>query len=398
MTEPRTEHDCWNSEERYQEDSDALQTELRVYNELGCVNRDFQWTKERAEVESKILNRFDLKREIVQAKLQVREVSDLVYRKTISASDGTILEGEELKVEITRRKAIAVEEAQAELMRLEGELAEAIASDPAYEPPEFTPEGESASASVSAIPEPVIPVTPSNDNRVASRAGQSCPTEGVDLNLATSPQPDVPLIVPTPAPFVLKQEYDGMPIAASTAPPTSTLAPSQPTSLPRVYPPYYGEICRLLLHIRSAQRKLSRLRVDDDGPCPSRDDIQREMTDLQQQLDEVKTRQLNELDNTGPSGSRDSGLGEVGEGGRRGGETPLTATIITPTTAEDVKPIITSTIDIKPIVRGGNRWAYLAPKPIINGVDPRRPAKDDQKPRVENIQDEIRRLKVCRAF
>jgi len=46
-TPPRSEHDWFRAEDRFQEDSDALQTQLRIHTEIDRIDRDYEWAKAR---------------------------------------------------------------------------------------------------------------------------------------------------------------------------------------------------------------------------------------------------------------------------------------------------------------------------------------------------------------
>jgi hypothetical protein len=112
-TPPRSEHDWCGVEDRFQEDSDALQTQLRIHAEIGRLDKDYEWAKARLDVVSKILNRFHLKRDLDQAKQKVRQLVkgqyDLVDPLNITGPDGVELEGEDLKEEHMRLKVDAME-------------------------------------------------------------------------------------------------------------------------------------------------------------------------------------------------------------------------------------------------------------------------------------------------
>jgi len=379
------EYDFLGVEDRYQEDSDALETQIMIHNSLEDQGKDYEWAKGRLEVVSRILNRYQLARDVSEA------MSNVVRSKSANTSpsyfttginaDGTVMDQQEMRQEVQKQRVLKLEEAEANLARLKAELEEAKASDPAYEHPVSTVGIDTPSTPNSFGIESVIPKTPPNTYTVVSPVGRPDPGKaGIKLR-------EVKPVTMAPTPFVFKGKFEGVPIAAPSA-------PRQALAMTRTAGPGPGpssaQINNLKLTIHGVEQGLRAFVHAPVGlPCPPRDDLERRLNDLR--------RQLGEWTNPSESDGMHLAPSHITSGSGRTGSTPFPPSLASTSSVDiDMKPRI-QVAETKPVVMGGNRWANLGPSPIINGVDPRLRAMEPRLRKGEIPAEDVKRWKVSHA-
>lgn len=318
------------------------------------------------------------------------------------------MEGKELREEIKRLKELDIEQAEADVVRLKAELEDAKTSDPDYEPPLSAPGSEILPELGPAFSEPATPSTPPNKYHIGSPVARPAATGGNRLKLIIPPLQSLPTSAPGPVPFVLRRNLEEAPVAAPAAASPFTQSSNRPTSMIRSQPSL-AEIEKLKLEIQEAKQSLKPFSaIPQNLPFAYRDEIQRKVMTLQRQLDEwmgTGNSEATHFDQTAPCMNRstlsmNASANSAGPSGTRTtprtGSTPILPNMTCIEMDIDIKPKIEPGMDIKPVVMGGNRWAYLQPTVVINQADPRDGGMDhEQKPRKVEFADTGRRLKVC---
>jgi hypothetical protein len=360
--EPRAEHE-WDSQKLFQQDSDALEIQVELHERIALLDQDYQSAKSRLGIVSKILHRLQLKQDMFGAGFKIKPRVIMPKGTIVLGPDGNALSGGAAQLEYEKQNPVG-EEGPTLYERLKAQLAEAITNDPDYEHP--ISESDEPSTSTSSI----TPLTPSDRYQIISPVAGPYPRElAIRFNEVETPLSATRISVPG----LGMQSRDAM--MARSAP--STILYSRTNQFQVVSS---AEIERITLAIEKARMDLKPfLQAPQNLPCDARDDILSKMNELQSQLNRLL------------------GIGGSESSERRAGtssRSPLPLNIAPPDA--DIKPKIEVGLGSKPVVFGGNRWASLQPRPIINGVDPRRRGMDaDKKPEKEEFTDAVKRFKVC---
>lgn len=142
---------------RFQEDFDALQTQISIHKEVGDMETDYHWALARSEIVSRVLERLQLNEQLKTAEqhmLHGGPVEDPAENHPTIPGEPAV---RKLLHEVMREYRALIKESKAEasveFQRLRMEIAEHIANDPDYHPPLSA----SSSSLTSSTPAPITP-------------------------------------------------------------------------------------------------------------------------------------------------------------------------------------------------------------------------------------------------